>query len=134
MIKFFKSRLLIVPIMLAMIALFGVAIMLLWNVLMPEIFGLPALNYWQAAGLLLFARILLGGLGLGNGFTRRGPGEPFSRHGNRLREKWFNMTEDERKEFMEKERGFHNFHNRFHYFFNEEEGQMEKQNKEKGNE
>ena len=97
-----KSRLLIVPIMLAMIALFGAVIMLLWNVLMPDIFGLPVLSYWQAAGLLLFARILLGGLGLGNGLTRHGPGVPFSRHGNKLREKWFNMSEDERKEFMEK--------------------------------
>ena len=86
MIRNLKSRLLIVPIMLAMIGLFGVAIMLLWNVLMPQIFGLPVLNYWQAAGLLLFARILLGGLGLGNGFTRRGHGEPFSRYGNKLRE------------------------------------------------
>ena len=35
MIGNFKSRLLIVPIMLIMIALFGAGIMLLWNVLMP---------------------------------------------------------------------------------------------------
>jgi len=134
MIRNLKSRLLIIPIMLVMIALFGAAIMLLWNVLMPEIFGLPALNYWQAAGLLLFARILLGGLGLGNGFTRHGPGIPFSRHANRLREKWMNMSEDERKEFMEKERGFHNLHDRFHHFFDEGEGQNEEQTKEEKNE
>ena len=129
MIRNFKLRLLIVPIMLVMIALFGAVIMLLWNVLMPQIFGLPALNYWQAAGLLLLMRILLGSLGLGNGFTCHGPGEPFSRHGNKLREKWFSMTEGERKDFMEKESGFFRFHDRFHHFFNEEE-----KNKEKGNE
>ena len=129
MIRNLKSRLLIVPIMLVMIALFGAGIMLLWNVLMPEIFGLPMLNYWQAAGLLVFARILLGGLGLGNGFTRRGPGVPFNRHGNKLRQKWFSMTDDERKEFMEKEEGFHSFHNHLQRFYDEEE-----QNKEKGNE
>ena len=125
-----KSRLLIVPIMLAMIALFGVAIMLLWNILMPQIFGLPVLNYWQAVGLLLFTRILLGGLGLGNGFTRHGPGAPYSRHGNKLREKWFNMSEDERKEFMEKEGGFFRFHNHLHYFYDEEKGQTEEKRKE----
>ena len=66
---------------------------------------------------------------LGSGFTRRGPGEPYSRHGKKLREKWFSMSEDERKEFMEKERSFFRFHDRFHHFFGEEE-----KSKEKGNE
>ena len=43
---------------LAMIALFGVVVMFLWNALLPGIFGLSIINYWQAAALLILARIL----------------------------------------------------------------------------
>ena len=32
----------------------------LWNITMPEVFGMPALNYWQSFRLLLIAHILLG--------------------------------------------------------------------------
>jgi hypothetical protein len=49
---------------------FGYVVMLLWNHLMPEAFGLPAVSYWQGVGLLLLARILTGGIGHGHG--RRG--------------------------------------------------------------
>lgn len=34
--------------------------MLLWNWLMPVIFGLPVLSLWQALGLFVLTRILLG--------------------------------------------------------------------------
>lgn len=44
----------------------GYILMLLWNWLMPELFGLPALGYWQAIGLLLLAKIIFG-FGGGNG-------------------------------------------------------------------
>ncbi len=43
----------------AVIALvFGLFVMLLWNWLMPEVFGLRPLTYWQAWGLVLLAHIL----------------------------------------------------------------------------
>ncbi|GFD76917.1 hypothetical protein [Tenacibaculum mesophilum] len=38
--------------------LFGYAIMWLWNNLMPDIFGLSVINYWQAVGLFILAKIL----------------------------------------------------------------------------
>lgn len=41
----------------------GYIVMLLWNWLMPEIFGLITINYWQAVGLILLAKLLLGGFG-----------------------------------------------------------------------
>ncbi len=41
--------------------LFGFVLMWLWNWLMPEIFGLPALSYWQAAGVFILFKILFGG-------------------------------------------------------------------------
>jgi hypothetical protein len=54
----------------AVIALvFGLFVMLLWNWLMPEIFGLRALSYWQAWGLVVLAHILFKSPGRG----RHGP-------------------------------------------------------------
>jgi len=46
--------------------LFGFVVMSLWNWLMPEIFGLPELNYWQSVGLFILLKILLGGCGGGS--------------------------------------------------------------------
>jgi len=96
--KIFWFRVMGIVMFLAMIAVFSVIAMLLWNALMPEIFGFSALSYWQAAGLLVLARILFGGLGSGHwgSFERHGG----FHHGNALREKWLNMTDEERKEFL----------------------------------
>ncbi len=48
---------------IALLALFGWFVMLLWNWLMPDIFGLKQLNYWQAWGLLILCSILFKGFG-----------------------------------------------------------------------
>lgn len=45
--------------------LFGFVLMWLWNWLMPEIFGLTTLTYWQAVGLFILLKILIGGCGSG---------------------------------------------------------------------
>jgi len=50
--------------------LFGLVIMKLWNSLMPEIFGLKELSYWQAWGLFLLSTILFKGMGSGGGHGR----------------------------------------------------------------
>ncbi|WP_300159564.1 hypothetical protein [Solidesulfovibrio sp.] len=44
---------------------FGYAVMLLWNAVLPDVLGTSRIGYWQAVGLLLLARILAGGLGHG---------------------------------------------------------------------
>ena len=49
--------------------LFGFIIMSLWNWLMPELFGLTTLTYWQAVGIFILLKILLGGFG-GGGKSR----------------------------------------------------------------
>jgi hypothetical protein len=124
-----KFRFAGIGIMLAAIAVFSVVVMLLWNILMPTLFALPQISYLHAAGLLILARLLFGGLGgLGHGVGRRGifgSGEDrLFHHGNKLREKWMNMSADERKEFFEKEKDFFKFHRgagHFHYFFGDEE-------------
>ena len=40
--------------------LFGWIIMLLWNWLMPSIFGLGTITYWQGFGIFFLAKILFG--------------------------------------------------------------------------
>lgn len=46
--------------------LFGFVIMWLWNWLMPLIFKLPAITYWQGIGLLILSSIFFGRLGGGS--------------------------------------------------------------------
>jgi hypothetical protein len=112
------SRLLHGGIFLVIIALFGGVVLFLWNWLLPAIFGLPEINYFQAVGLLVLARILFGGMGLGG--TMHVAGMRFAGtsgaaswgsrgHDNPFREKWMQMSEEERKEFIAKRHGFHDF-------------------------
>lgn len=51
---------------IALLALFGLFVMLLWNWLMPALFGLPKLDYWKAWGLLILCKILFGSMSVGN--------------------------------------------------------------------
>jgi hypothetical protein len=71
---------------------FGSLVMLLWNALMPDIFHLPPISFWQALGLLLLAKILFSGF--------RGGG-PRRRMKEKLTEKWMNMTPEEREKFRQ---------------------------------
>ena len=51
----------------AVAALAGWIVMLLWNWLLPPLFGWPQITRWQALGLLVLCRILFGGFGSGGG-------------------------------------------------------------------
>ncbi|MBN1574984.1 MAG: hypothetical protein JW913_00425 [Chitinispirillaceae bacterium] len=42
--------------------LFGWVVMLLWNWLVPSIFGLKAITYWQAFGITVLAKIFFSGV------------------------------------------------------------------------
>ena len=43
------------------VALWGAITMWLWNALMPAIFKLPAISFWQSLGLLVLAHIFFKG-------------------------------------------------------------------------
>ena len=81
----------------AFVAVFGLALMSLWNWLAPALFGWRLITFWQALGLFLLARILVGGF--------RGPaGEGmFSRRRmmGRMMERWERMTPEEREKFRQ---------------------------------
>lgn len=46
--------------------IFGYFVMLLWNWLMPTLFGLAEINYWMAFGLIVLARLIFGNFGPGH--------------------------------------------------------------------
>jgi hypothetical protein len=45
----------------------GGVVMLLWNWLLPTLFGWPRITVWQGFGLVALCRILFGGFGKGGG-------------------------------------------------------------------
>ncbi len=51
---------------IGLVFLFGWIVMLLWNWLMPDIFGVGRVSYWQAWGLLLLSCILFKDFGSGD--------------------------------------------------------------------
>ena len=78
-------------------------VMLLWNWLMPELFGLTEVSFWQALGILILSKILFGGFG---GKHKYGQGSKCC-HGHygwksKFKEKWQNMSEEDRKKWETK--------------------------------
>lgn len=56
--KIFDSLSTILLVLLAAALLLGFPLMFLWNWLMPHIFGLPQIGFWEAMGLYLLSSIL----------------------------------------------------------------------------
>jgi hypothetical protein len=53
-----NNTLIVIGLLILVIILIGGPLMILWNWLMPNIFGLPEIGFWQACGLQLLATIL----------------------------------------------------------------------------
>ena len=85
-----KAIKILVMVIVAVLA-FGFVTMNLWNGLMPAIFGLKVITFWQALGLLLLAKILFGGFHRHVGGRRE-----WKRH---MAERFANMTPEEREKF-----------------------------------
>jgi len=49
----------ILGLLMLIVVLLGFPLMILWNWLMPTIFGLPEIGFWQAIGLNLLSVILI---------------------------------------------------------------------------
>jgi hypothetical protein len=72
--------------------------MLLWNWLMPMIFNLTMLTFWQTMGLLVLSKIIF------SGFGRKGCGCKGHRGGHwrkRWESKMANMDPEAREKFMQ---------------------------------
>lgn len=75
---------------------FGFVVSQLWNYLMPTLFGLHTITFWQAVGLVVLGRLLFGG------FRPPFGGAPWRR---RMMERWEQMTPEEREKFRQGLRG-----------------------------
>ncbi len=74
---------------------FGYVAMSLWNWLMPEIFGLKVISFWQAFGLLVLSWLFFGRF--------RGGHHWHGRHWrHRMFRRWERMSPEEREKFREK--------------------------------
>ena len=76
------------------VTVFGFVVMLLWNWLMPPIFGWHAITFAQALGLLVLSKILFGG------FRGRGGGGGWNWR-RRMAERYEHMTPAEREKFRQ---------------------------------
>lgn len=85
-----RKLLVLLPIGALAIAIFGFGVMSLWNWLVPALFGGKLITFWQALGMLVLSRILVGG---------------FSRP--RVVHKWEQLTPEEREKFRSAMQGRH---------------------------
>ena len=91
---------------------FGWLVMLLWNWLMPAIFGLGLITYWQAFGIVVLAKLIFGAVGgrggHHRGWRKHGPGRSRSDGPERWRH-WRDFWEQEGRaafdRFLERRRG-----------------------------
>lgn len=96
----YRGRFIFIPIAIAaFVALTGFVVMNLWNWLIPAIFHLGFIDFWQAVGLFVLSKILFG---FGKGGRGMYGGAPWMRH--RMEERFKNMTPEEKEQFKEKMR------------------------------
>src|ERR1700692_1399488 len=103
----------VVAIVIVAFTVFGFVVTHLWNFLMPGLFGLRTITFWQAVGLMVLGRLLFGGFrpgrgGVGGGGgvvggVRRGGGG-FGWRGESM-SRWDQMTPEDREKFREGMRG-----------------------------
>ena len=97
MIRTRKKLFFIIPAAIAGLALFlflgGEVVKLLWNWLLPPLFGWKMISFWQAFGLLALCRILFGHHGWRGG--RSWGGRESMRE--RMKERWQHMTPEQRE-------------------------------------
>jgi hypothetical protein len=75
------------------VTLVGFVVMSLWNWLMPALFGWHLISFWQAVGILVLSKILFGGF--------RGRPGPHMYWRRRMRERWEQMSPEEREKFRQ---------------------------------
>jgi hypothetical protein len=79
-------------------------VMALWNWLMPAIFDISEITYWQAAGLLLLSKILFGGFCHKKkcGGHHCGGHHKGGHWKHKFKHKWGSMSEEDKRKWEEK--------------------------------
>lgn len=93
---------------LAAALLLGAVVRWLWNAILPDLLNVNAISYWQAVGLIVLCRILFGNFG---GRPSRWNKPDFAGKfggdrgfGSQWRNKWRDMTDEERLKFRQEMR------------------------------
>ena len=82
----------------------GEVVKLLWNWLLPPLFGFRQVTFWQALALLVLCRILFGAWGRHGGPRSEARRRIKERVGERAEERCAGMTPEEREQFRQRMR------------------------------
>jgi len=88
--------------MLVFASIGGELVLHLWNWLLPPLFGFRQITFWQALGILLLCRILIGGFGLHGSGRSNVRGRVADRLADRMGDRWDAMTPEERERFRQR--------------------------------
>jgi hypothetical protein len=88
-----KKCLKVLLMVLVIATVLSFVVMHLWNWLMPAVFGLHVITFWQALGLIVLGKILFGG------FHRHGGGGGRREWKRHMEERWGRMSPEERDRF-----------------------------------
>lgn len=92
--KFWIKAAILAPLAIAAgVYIFGSIVMLLWNSILPTVFGFGTITFWQALGILILSKILFGGFG---GHHRCG----HSGH-HHMSDKWMYLNPEEKEKMKE---------------------------------
>ena len=110
-----KGKFLIALLFIAGLFLLPYIVMLLWNGILPEVIGVKTITYWQAFGIFILSKLLFGGFkGAGNRHHKKhkmmkdyfknccNNSENQSSMKEELRDKFMNMSDEEREDFRQK--------------------------------
>lgn len=86
------------------VGLISLSVMALWNALLPAILGVSTITFWQAVGLLILSRLLIGGPGWRGGPPWRKSGRGQDRRHPRyfwkqkMAQRWKQLTPEQREQ------------------------------------
>ena len=87
---------------LAFVSLFSFIVMTLWNTILSPVLKINVINFWQALGIIILAKILFGGFPGGwRGRHRWGLNKEMFEKRKEMMEKWQTMTPEERDKFKQ---------------------------------
>lgn len=110
--KALKAIVLLLLFLIVFPSLAGVAVMALWNSLIPAICGFATITFMQGVGLFFLEQLLTGGF-LVMIFVLMACLHKLTHHHGEWHNHWHNMTDEQRREFINRRRREHfGFRNR----------------------
>jgi hypothetical protein len=82
-----------------MVVLFGLLTQFLWNFVMPQVFGLPIITFWQGLAMFALAKLIFG---FGGGGRGRWGGYRSHHWKREWAEKYSKLSPEDRERFKQK--------------------------------